>query len=148
MLGVRRLSPRVSPRTVIRLYSSQAAQISRATMTDSDPIEEEILPGYRPENYYPVHIGQLLNAQYKVLAKLGFGGGSTTWIAQDITKYLRSITSLSSSDILIGGDSRRTGLSPLKFSREMQSAVALHRLSLQSQKRSPKRIQNTKASDT
>ena len=49
----------------------------RLTRTFTEPVEEEILPRYRPENYYPVTIGQVFNERYKVLAKLGFGGSST-----------------------------------------------------------------------
>jgi hypothetical protein len=53
----------------------------------SDPIEEETLPHYRFEHYYPVSIGQTFNERYKVLAKLGFGSESTTWLAKDLTRY-------------------------------------------------------------
>lgn len=30
----------------------------------SQPIEEELLPGYVADNYYPVQIGQVFNTQY------------------------------------------------------------------------------------
>ncbi|KIW82289.1 hypothetical protein Z517_05316 [Fonsecaea pedrosoi CBS 271.37] len=56
-------------------------------MTFTEPVEEETLPRYHPENYYPVSIGQVFHERYKVLAKLGFGGSSTTWLAQDVTRW-------------------------------------------------------------
>jgi serine/threonine-protein kinase SRPK3 len=54
--------------------------------TFADAIEEERLPRYRPERFYPVSIGQVFHQRYKVLAKLGFGSQSTTWLAQDIKR--------------------------------------------------------------
>ncbi|KAK2757981.1 hypothetical protein FQN54_004387 [Arachnomyces sp. PD_36] len=47
------------------------------------PIEEETLPFYRPEQFYPVHIGELLKSRYKVLGKLGYGAYSTVWLCRD-----------------------------------------------------------------
>ncbi|KAM3497101.1 hypothetical protein MY11210_009719 [Beauveria gryllotalpidicola] len=35
----------------------------------SQPIEEELLPGYVADNYYPVQIGQVFDAQYKILCQ-------------------------------------------------------------------------------
>ena len=47
------------------------------------PIEEELLPGYKAENYYPVTIGQILDLRYRSVCKLGCGIGSTVWLAKD-----------------------------------------------------------------
>ncbi|KAK4507810.1 hypothetical protein PRZ48_001545 [Zasmidium cellare] len=47
-------------------------------------IEEETLPDYKAERYYPVHIGDIFNARYKVVAKLGFGTASTVWLCRDL----------------------------------------------------------------
>ena len=55
-------------------------------MTFSGPIEEETLPRYRPDDYFPVLIGQVFNRKFKILAKLGFGSESTTWLAKDLTR--------------------------------------------------------------
>ncbi|OAA49473.1 protein kinase [Metarhizium rileyi] len=53
---------------------------------DATPIEEELLPGYRAEDYFPVMIGQTLDSRYSILCKLGCGVGSTVWLAKDV-KY-------------------------------------------------------------
>lgn len=50
----------------------------------SEKIEEETLPTYHAEKYYPVHIGEVLNNQYQVLAKLGYGVTSTVWLCRDL----------------------------------------------------------------
>jgi len=55
-------------------------------MSTNDLIEEETLPSYCARNYCPVSIGEVFNGKYKVVAKLGFGRESTTWLAQDITR--------------------------------------------------------------
>ncbi|PGH15875.1 hypothetical protein AJ80_05406 [Polytolypa hystricis UAMH7299] len=53
-------------------------------------VEEETLPGYAPERYYPVHLGNVLDNRYQVLAKLGYGVTSTIWFSRDLTdsKYV------------------------------------------------------------
>ncbi|KAJ5595509.1 uncharacterized protein N7459_001717 [Penicillium hispanicum] len=47
-------------------------------------IEEETLPTYSPEKYYPVRQGEIFNDRYQVLAKLGYGVTSTVWFASDL----------------------------------------------------------------
>ena len=41
-------------------------------------IEEETLPHYEAEEYFPVHIGDIFNARYRVAGKLGYGAYSTS----------------------------------------------------------------------
>ena len=50
----------------------------------SQLIEEENLPDYLAERYYPVRIGELLESRYQVVGKLGFGATSTVWMARDL----------------------------------------------------------------
>lgn len=47
-------------------------------------IEEETLPFYKPSNFYPAYIGQVLASKYRVVGKLGFGASSTVWLAWDL----------------------------------------------------------------
>lgn len=49
-------------------------------------VEEEALPDYDPEEFYPVHIGEIFQQKYQVLGKLGFGANSTVWLCRDL-KY-------------------------------------------------------------
>ncbi|OJJ49864.1 hypothetical protein ASPZODRAFT_59299 [Penicilliopsis zonata CBS 506.65] len=53
-------------------------------LDQSIELDEETLPTYRPENYYPVHQGEILNDQYQTLAKIGYGVTSTVWLAKDL----------------------------------------------------------------
>ncbi|KAE8446748.1 hypothetical protein EG329_011653 [Mollisiaceae sp. DMI_Dod_QoI] len=65
-------SPEVTSRTV---YYPQ----------NSDEIED--IEQYRPGGYHPVELGDVLhNGQYHVLHKLGHGGFSTVWLAQDTVR--------------------------------------------------------------
>ena len=47
-------------------------------------IEEETHDSISKERYHPVRIGDIVNNQYQVLDKLGYGLESTVWLANDI----------------------------------------------------------------
>ncbi|KGO76091.1 hypothetical protein PITC_006340 [Penicillium italicum] len=47
-------------------------------------LEEETLPNYRPEKYYPVSQGEIFNDRYQTIAKIGYGVTSTVWLAKDL----------------------------------------------------------------
>lgn len=47
-------------------------------------IEEELVPGYRPSDFYPVRLGDVFIDRYQVITKLGCGVGSTTWLCRDL----------------------------------------------------------------
>lgn len=49
-----------------------------------EKIEEEDLPFYNPEDYYPVRIGEIFGSRYQVVSKLGYGGSSTVWLCRDL----------------------------------------------------------------
>lgn len=49
-----------------------------------EKLEEETWPFYSPELFYPVRIGEVFQARYQVLGKLGYGGHSTVWMCRNI----------------------------------------------------------------
>lgn len=49
-----------------------------------DKIEEETLPGYKAEKFYPVRLGEIFESRYQVVAKLGYGSVSTVWLCRDL----------------------------------------------------------------
>jgi hypothetical protein len=49
-----------------------------------EKIEEETVPNYQAERFYPIHIGQVFGHRYKIVTKLGFGSASTIWLCRDI----------------------------------------------------------------
>ncbi|KAI9743758.1 MAG: hypothetical protein M1818_002491 [Claussenomyces sp. TS43310] len=66
-------------RTALRrkpLSTRKVSNISYVTLPVGTPIEEETLPHYEPEHYYPVHIGDVFEARYQVAGKLGYGANS------------------------------------------------------------------------
>ncbi|KAM5441437.1 hypothetical protein MferCBS31731_003508 [Microsporum ferrugineum] len=48
-----------------------------------EKIEEETLPTYIPDKYYPVRLGQIFQNRYQVVGKVGYGVFSTVWLARD-----------------------------------------------------------------
>ena len=50
----------------------------------SIPIEEETMPHYNADDWYPVFIGEIFKSRYKVLRKLGYGQFSTVWFSRDL----------------------------------------------------------------
>ncbi|KAF2436428.1 kinase-like protein [Tothia fuscella] len=58
-----------------------------ATLEQTTKFEEEQLPHYDANVYYPVHIGHLLHQRYQVLSKLCFGATSTVWFAMDLQEH-------------------------------------------------------------
>ncbi|KAK7431825.1 hypothetical protein QQZ08_001766 [Neonectria magnoliae] len=49
-----------------------------------DLTEEEELPTYEARDFYPVKLGEVFQDKYQVVAKLGFGTGSTVWLCRDL----------------------------------------------------------------
>jgi len=54
-------------------------------------IEEETIPLYVADRYYPVRIGEVFNSRYQVVGKLGYGTTSTVWLCRDL-QYTYSFT--------------------------------------------------------
>ncbi|OTA65860.1 putative serine/threonine-protein kinase [Hypoxylon sp. EC38] len=53
-------------------------------LPDDVLVDEERIPGYRPEHYYPAHPGDVLDNRYQLNAKLGWGSSSTVWLAHEV----------------------------------------------------------------
>ena len=78
------MPPRLSAlKATIRARSSPSPR-SFVRLPVERPIDEETLPHYDPEHFYPVHIGDVFDGRYRVTGKLGFGAYSTSWLCQDL----------------------------------------------------------------
>jgi serine/threonine protein kinase len=53
-------------------------------MEPSQPFEEERLPWYSADQFYPVRIGEMFESKYKVVGKLGYGAYSTVWLCRNV----------------------------------------------------------------
>ncbi|KAI1124798.1 kinase domain protein [Nemania abortiva] len=49
-----------------------------------EPIDEELLVGDRLKFFHPTKPGEILDGKFKTIVKLGFGGGSTVWLAENL----------------------------------------------------------------
>lgn len=52
----------------------------------NEKVEEEDVPNYKSEDYYPAHIGDMFGTRYQIVSKLGFGMKSTVWLCRDLWK--------------------------------------------------------------
>lgn len=69
----------VTRRTSIRRTATTKTKLTQ------QPFEEERLPGYSHEQFYPIHIGDTLKSRCVVVGKLGYGASSTVWLCRDTT---------------------------------------------------------------
>lgn len=53
-------------------------------LPSNTPIEEEVIPGYQANHYFPTRPGYIFEQRYEALAKLGWGGCSTVWLVRDL----------------------------------------------------------------
>ncbi|KIH93985.1 protein kinase [Sporothrix brasiliensis 5110] len=54
------------------------------TVDASTAFEEEALPHYTREAFYPARNGDIIHGRYQLGAKMGYGTSSTVWLAQDL----------------------------------------------------------------
>ena len=54
----------------------------KALPTDQK-IEEEAYDAISKPRYYPVQIGDTIESKYQIVGKLGYGLGSTVWLANE-----------------------------------------------------------------
>ncbi|EFE32740.1 protein kinase, putative [Trichophyton benhamiae CBS 112371] len=84
--GPRRPKPSIPITSV-----SRSRKLSTTTpfvkLDSSRKIEEEELPEYIAEDFYPVYIGDVLASKYRIVAKLGFGSTSTIWLCRDVQSH-------------------------------------------------------------
>lgn len=74
------------------------------------PIEEELVPGYSPDDYYPVRLGEVFDNKYRVVAKLGRGVGSTAWLCRDLRQGYSLNSYCPSSSVLTNTSQGRSVL--------------------------------------
>lgn len=65
-----------------RSRSPHAAQAD--TISAFKQVEEETLPNYTVNAFYPARIDEVLHDRYQIVAKLGFGVTATVWLARDL----------------------------------------------------------------
>lgn len=88
--SISRVTPplnRVFTRNMATIPPLPARQLPTSGFVKLDPsenIEEEELPAYVADKYYPVYLGEVFADRYQVVSKLGHGTASTTWLCRDL----------------------------------------------------------------
>ncbi|BCS04295.1 uncharacterized protein AKAW2_80096S [Aspergillus luchuensis] len=79
---------RPSARTITDLRSRSEPRVFPSSgwenIEPSFLVEEENIPTYKPEKFYPVRIGEVFNHRYQVVGKLGYGSTATVWLCRDL----------------------------------------------------------------
>lgn len=73
-------------RDKLRGIHTETEEPSRRLLVEP-AIEEERLPYYQSNQYFPIRLGDVLANRYHVVSKLGFGAYSTVWLCRD-QKYV------------------------------------------------------------
>ncbi|KAI1751061.1 protein kinase [Xylaria castorea] len=53
-------------------------------LSSEHTIQEESLPAYKAERFYPVRLGEVFKSRYQIVTKLGYGTASTIWLCWDL----------------------------------------------------------------
>lgn len=70
---------------ILRQRPWPASPAVAARLDPSVLVEEEKTPYYHPYHFYPIRTGQILHSgRYQIATKLGYGSGSTVWLARDL----------------------------------------------------------------
>ncbi|KAJ5558175.1 kinase-like domain-containing protein [Penicillium sp. DV-2018c] len=86
-----RLSRQLLKRPLFRRATSPARKFSQSNfllLDSAEKFEEETLPWYSPDRFYPIKIGEIFQSRYQVIGKLGFGGYSTAWLCRDLQQHV------------------------------------------------------------
>ncbi|CAG7948358.1 unnamed protein product [Penicillium salamii] len=57
-----------------------------ATIPSQSLLDEEKCPRYSPKSWYPAKPGEILAEKYQLMTKIGWGSGSTVWLARDMNR--------------------------------------------------------------
>lgn len=66
-----------------------------------EKIEEERIPAYQAERFYPVRLGEVVKSRYQIVAKLGFGTASTIWLCRDLEYVFQKPCEFHASETLV-----------------------------------------------
>ena len=73
--------------SLMRRQSSQPVHFSNSnpqTLPLDKLVEEEVHNAISKGRYYPVRIGDVMESKYQIVGKLGYGLGSTVWLAKNL----------------------------------------------------------------
>jgi hypothetical protein len=98
-----RSGSRIRFQSVRQPFRRRLVSLNAASIEPSQAFEEETLPHYSHDQFYPVHVGQLLGSSYKVVGKLGYGAYSTVWLCRDMRYVEDHLTTVTSTDVLVLG---------------------------------------------
>ena len=79
MFALRRLPRKFVKRPDLR--ARRFSNVRRDLLPIDQKVEEEVYDDATKHRYFPIKIGDLIGGKYEVLGNLGYGRGSTVWLA-------------------------------------------------------------------
>ncbi|KAL8971741.1 MAG: hypothetical protein Q9197_003115 [Variospora fuerteventurae] len=77
-------------KSLVRQPDSQLVRFTNSNfkiLPSDQQIEEEAYDNITKGRYYPVRIGDVIKERYQVVGKLGYGLGSTVWLANELSGF-------------------------------------------------------------
>ncbi|TVY15297.1 Serine/threonine-protein kinase SRPK [Lachnellula arida] len=123
-------SPKDSKNPVALLPPREFPSSGFEVIDPSQMVEEEQLPFYNHQDYYPMRIGEVIKDCYQVVAKLGYGTSSTLyWVIKVHVNTLKYNQELKVFQHLAGvtmEHSGRANIRQLKDSFQLKSCNGIH----------------------
>lgn len=104
------LRPCGSGSVALARHSSRVAKLlntSSQLLPADGLLEEERNPDYDPRRFYPARVGETIQ-RYEIISKLGWGTGSTVWLAKDVKRFVQWPSQQFGNNRSIAGRGNRT----------------------------------------
>ncbi|KAK3331707.1 kinase-like domain-containing protein [Cercophora scortea] len=75
------------PRSLPQSQPHSFASSGYNSIDRDQSVEEETMPEYNPNHFYPVSLGEIFDGRFQTVAKLGYGSSSTIWLARDLEDH-------------------------------------------------------------
>ncbi|KAI0926430.1 hypothetical protein AcW1_008610 [Taiwanofungus camphoratus] len=98
MLSLLRAARRLVRKPSPRLFPTSGFDV----IDNSRLVEEETWEWYRPDEFYPVQVGEVFQSKYQVVGKLGYGGYATVWLCRDLAEHRHVALKIGSCRALSG----------------------------------------------
>lgn len=91
------------PSWPLKLRPWRLPAVSTNKLPIDKAIDEECSPYYHPLHFYPARLWDVVNGRYQLASKLGYGDGSTVWLARDLNRFVSHVLGLTPANLCSDG---------------------------------------------